>query len=177
MEQIDEMFFRKLFNLPSTAPRVGMFIECWKIPIRDVIKSRRIMFFKHLMHKDKDELLFKFLQAQELSPSKHNWICQVRKDLQDIKLNRSDAEIGNLAKVIFSKLVKKKIEVFTVKYLKGHSGSKTSQFDFRNISPAEYLFAPKLNVEQVQTLRNRNEGKFKILKHSKHVVPDLLPFP
>ena len=158
MEKIDEMLFRKIFNLPSTAPRVGMFIECGKIPIRHVVKSRRIMYFWHLMHKEKDELLVKFLEAQELSPSSHDWICQVRKDMQDIKLNLSDAEIENLSKDVFSKLVKRKIEVFTLQYLKGHSGSKTSQLDFKNISPAEYLFAPQLNLEQVQTLyklRNR----------------------
>ena len=53
--------------------------------------------------------------------------------MQDIKLNLSDAELGNLSKEIFSALVKKKIEVCNVKYLKGHSGSKTSQLDFKNI--------------------------------------------
>ena len=152
MEKIDEMLFRKIFYLTSTAPRVVMFIECGKIPIRHVVKSRRIMYFWHLMHKEKDELLVKFLEAQELSPSSHDWICQVRKDMQDIKLNLSDAEIENLSKDVFSKLVKRKIEVFTVQYLKGHSRSKTSQLELKNISSAEYLFAPQLNLEQVQTL-------------------------
>ena len=118
IEQIDEFFLRKLFHLPSTAPMVGMFVECGKIPIRHMVKSRRIMYFWHLRHKGKNELLVKFVEAQELSPSSHDRICQVRKDRQEIKLNLSDSEIRNLPPKKFSNLVKKKIKAFTAKYLR-----------------------------------------------------------
>ena len=109
LEQIDEMFFRRLFNLPSSAPRVGMYVECGKIPIRHLVKMRRIMYFWHIIHQDRNELLFKFLEAQELSISSNDWISQVRKDLLEIQLNLSDKEIFGMSKEIFGKNVKQKM--------------------------------------------------------------------
>ena len=126
LEQIDEMFFRKLFNLPSSAPRVGMYVECGKIPIRHLVKMRRIMYFWHIIHQDRNELLFKFLEAQELSISSNDWISQVRKDLLEIQLNLSDKEIFGMSKEIFGKNVRQKIEQNVIKYLKENSRSKTS---------------------------------------------------
>ena len=158
LEQIDEMFFRKLFNLPGSAPRVGMHAECGKIPIRHLIKMRRIMYFWHIMHTDKNELLQRFLSAQELSSSPRDWIIQVRKDMLELKLDLSDEQICKMSKDIFSKYVKRKIEENAVKYLKENSGSKTSNLQFKTISREEYLTSKELSIEQVQTLyklRNR----------------------
>ena len=158
LEQIDEMLFRKLFNLPCSAPRVGMYAECGRIPIRHLIKQRRLMYFWHILHKDKKELLFKFLEAQELSTSSNDWICQVRKDMSEISLNLSDEQISTMSKELFGKILKHKMEQNAVKYLKENSGSKTAQLDFTKISPAKYLTTSELSTEQVQTLyklRNR----------------------
>ena len=83
LEKIDKMFFMKLFSLPKSAPKEGMFIECGKMPIIFVIIMRRIMFYWSVLHRDKNELLHKFLTAQQLSPAKNDWIQQVRKNISD----------------------------------------------------------------------------------------------
>ena len=70
LEKVDEMFFRNLFSLAKSAPKEGMFIECGKMPIRFVIIMRRIMFYWIVLHRDENELLHKFLTAQQLSTSK-----------------------------------------------------------------------------------------------------------
>ena len=108
LEQIDQMFFRKLLNLPRSAPREGMYIECGKLPVRFILKTRRLMFFWHVLNKDKHEILYKFLSAQQLSSSRTDWIRQVRKDMSEIKLEISDGEIKNMSKEIFKKIVKPK---------------------------------------------------------------------
>ena len=106
------------------------------------------MYFWHIIHKDENELLFKFLEAQELSPSPHDWICQVRQDMTDIRLCLSDDEIRNVSEEMFGKLVKMKMQIFSVKYLKERTGSKTSQLECKSITPSEYLFAPQLNLSK-----------------------------
>ena len=115
------------------------------------------MYFWHIIHQDRNELLFKFLEAQELSISSNDWISQVRKDLL-IQLNLSDKEIFGMSKEIFGKNVRQKIEQNVIKYLKENSRSKTSQLEIKNISPAKYLTTSQLSTEEVQTLyklRNR----------------------
>ena len=57
----------KLFSLPKSAPKEGMFIECGKMPIRFMIIMRRIMFYWSVLHRDEKELLNKFLTVQQLS--------------------------------------------------------------------------------------------------------------
>ena len=160
LEQIDQMFFRKLLNLPRSAPREGMYIECGKLPVRFILKTRRLMFFWHVLNKDKHEILYKFLSAQQLSSSRTDWIRQVRKDMSEIKLEISDVEIENMSKEMFKKIVKQKIENCAVKYLQEikNSHSKTSQLQITKFQSAEYLKSNQLNLEEVQTLyklRNR----------------------
>ena len=66
LEQIDEMFFRKLFSLAKSAPREGMYIECGKMAIRFITWMRQIMYYRHILKK---ELINKFLTAQKITNS------------------------------------------------------------------------------------------------------------
>ena len=160
LEQIDQMFFRKLLNLPRSAPREGMYMECGKLPVRFVVKTRRLMFFWHVMHKEKHEILYRFLSAQQLSSSRTDWIQQVRRDMLEIKLVLSDSEVENMSKETFKKLLKQKIEISAVKYINEikKSHSKTSEIKFSKFQTAEYMKSNQLNKEEVETLyklRNR----------------------
>ena len=118
------------------------------------------MFYWHLLNKDQEELLYKFLAAQQLSTSKNDWIQQVRKDMKEIKLELNDETIKNMSKNMFKNIVKRKIEEYAVKYLRGikNSQSKISNLEIRKLEPAEYLTSPDLNKEEVKNLyklRNR----------------------
>ena len=50
IESIDEMFFRRLLEVPISVPKEGIYMEMGKIPIRFVIKMRRVMYWWHLVH-------------------------------------------------------------------------------------------------------------------------------
>jgi hypothetical protein len=154
LEQIDEMLFRKLFSLAQSAPREGMYIECGKMPIRFIVMMRRLMFYWHILHKDESELLYRFMSAQQLSTSPNDWIQQVRKNMSDIKLYLTEAQIKNMSKDVFRSKVKHHIEMSAVKYLNKlkHSHSKTSQLVINGFSPAQYMFSPLLDKEQVKVL-------------------------
>ena len=38
LEQIDELFMRKILNTPKTTPKVALYIECGKMPVRFIVK-------------------------------------------------------------------------------------------------------------------------------------------
>ena len=66
------------------------------------------MFYWSVLHRDENELLHKFLTAQQLSPVKNDWILQVRKYISDLQLNLGDNQIANMPKKIFERKLKQK---------------------------------------------------------------------
>ena len=58
LEKVDEMFYRRLLDVPLSVPKESLYIEGGKIPIRFIIKMRRMMYWWHLVHIDKTEVLY-----------------------------------------------------------------------------------------------------------------------
>ena len=56
-------------------------METGATPIQWVIAQRRINFLKHILGKDKDELVFKVFQAQKDTPTSGDFIQLVEKDI------------------------------------------------------------------------------------------------
>ena len=154
LEQIDEMWYRKMFSLAKSAPKEGMYIESGKMPIRFIIMTRRLPCFHNILHKNEDELLNRFLFAQQVWTGKKDWICQVRKNMTEIGSNLTDQEIEKMSYEEFKNKVKLKVRLFAIKYLKKlqHSHSKTKELVLEDFSPASYLMSPFLNKEEVQLL-------------------------
>ena len=84
------MYLRKFFDLPKSAPRLGLYSDCGKIPIKYLIKIRRLLFYWHILRLDKEELLFKFQLAQTLKPSKNDWVLTIKQDLKEININMNE---------------------------------------------------------------------------------------
>ena len=94
LESIDEMFFRRMWNVPISTHKEGLYIEGGKMPIRFVIKSRRVMFWWHLVNLDKTELLHKFYVAQKMNLNKGDWVEQLEKDKKELNLDWSDEKMS-----------------------------------------------------------------------------------
>ena len=156
LETIDEMFMRKLLDLPSSAPRISLYNECGKTPIKYLIKARRLMFYWHVLQLNSDELVFRFYTAQKLRSVKNDWVLQIDRDKTDIGLkNMSDEEIRQISKQKFKSFVKKKINEMKCKEFKEIQSkqSKTKNLVIRNSDlPAKYLLSKQLCVKEVQTL-------------------------
>ena len=81
LEEVDKIFMRQLFRVPKTCPIESFYLETGKIPLKFVIKTRRITYLHHLLTRDKDEMLYKVFEAQLENPIKNDWITQVEDDL------------------------------------------------------------------------------------------------
>ena len=97
LEQINEMYLRKILNVGKSYPKVGLYIECGRMPIRFIIKMRRILYLWHILTRENYELINKFYKVQNYSPSEGDWALQIRKDMADIELNLSEAEISSMS--------------------------------------------------------------------------------
>ena len=105
LERIDEMFIRRIFNLPISVPKESLYIETGALSIKYLIKIRRMMYLWQLLHTDKKELKFKFYSAQSLECSKDDWVEQVRKDKVELNLQVSDTQIIMMSQDKFRRLV------------------------------------------------------------------------
>ena len=154
LEQIDEMWMRKLFSLAKSAPKEGIYIESGKMPIRFIVMIRRLMYFWHVLHRNENELVNRFLSAQQIWTGRNDWISQVRKNMAEINLKLTDKQITDMKNEEFKKQVKTKVELFAIRYLKKLQSkhSKTSDLVFESFTPAKYLVSPYLSKDLVQLL-------------------------
>ena len=68
-----------------------------------------MLFYWHILHLEENELLFRFLAAQKLRPSKNDWILEVNKNMDEIDLKMSEEEVKNMSKIKFKTLVQRKM--------------------------------------------------------------------
>ena len=87
LQAIDEMFLRRLFDVPVTTPKESLYLEGGKMPVKFIIKSRRLMYWWHIVRLEKNELLYKVYMGQKLNPNKDDWICQLEQDKKDLNLD------------------------------------------------------------------------------------------
>ena len=152
LEQIDEIYQRKILNSPKTTPKVGIYMECGVMPLNYLIKMRRLLYYWHILHRDKDELIFKFYKVQYYSPSEGDWVHQVRKDMEDIRLGLSEEEITAMSKHRFKLILKQKISKLAISNLESRKKQKSMKLNIKKFEPQEYLMSKNLSISEVQTL-------------------------
>ena len=125
LEQVDQALLKTILEAPSSTPKVSLYLEMGCIPIRFIIKSRRIMFLHYILNQSENSLLFKFFNAQLENPVKGDWSEQVLLDISEIDLQLTMQEIKNLSKESFRAKVKKAIERAALIWLIEEKGKKS----------------------------------------------------
>ena len=109
LEVVDQFLLRRILEAPSSTPKVSLYLEMGCLPIRFIIKSRRIMFLHYILNQKQDSLIFKFFKAQLENPVKGDWSEQVKSDISEIGLKLTMEEISILSKESFRTKLKKGI--------------------------------------------------------------------
>ena len=68
LEVVDQFLLKRILEAPSSSPRVSLYLEMGCLPIRFIIKSRRIMFLHYILNQKQDSLIVKFFKAQLENP-------------------------------------------------------------------------------------------------------------
>ena len=103
-----------------------LYLELGVIPIRFIIQSRRLNFFKYLLSQPSNTIVSQVLEAQLNHPSRNDWGQTILKDLKDIGLDKTS--VKEMSKTQFRKFVQNKVEAYAFIYLSykklGHKKSK-----------------------------------------------------
>jgi hypothetical protein len=123
LEQVDEDLLRSVLECPRTTPKEMLYLEMNCIPIRFIIRSRRLNFLHYILHEDQNSLIFRFLQAQLDNPSKNDWVTSVHDDLKRLEIPPDFNAIMKTSAYTFKSDVKKEIVKDALKYLNHEKSS------------------------------------------------------
>ena len=159
LEQVDRIFFRKLFQVPNGTAIEAFYLETSSIPIRHILIGRRLLYYWDIISKNESELVRKVFDSQKVLSVKNDWALQIKPDLEDCEIDLSEFEISRLKRITFKKLVTEKIQHLAAKYLISlklqHSKSEHLKYSI-NMQP--YLRTESLKIEEKKLLfrvRNR----------------------
>ena len=135
---------------------------------------RRLLYYWHILHREKDELIFKFYTVQNISPSEGDWVQLVKKDISDIRLGLSEAEIKTMSKYQFKKIVKEKIVKLAASNLESRKKQKSMKLENMKFEPQEYLMSKNLSISEVQTLFKIRNNMIEVKENFKSSHENLL---
>jgi hypothetical protein len=83
LEEVDRLLLRTIFQVASSCPIVALYLELGCVPIGLMIRSRRVNYLHHLVHRNENEMLWKIFNTQWKYPSaRGEWSEQVKQDLE-----------------------------------------------------------------------------------------------
>ena len=148
LEQVDRIFFRRLFQVPNCTTIEAFYLETSAVPIRFLLTGRRLLYLWDILQKNESELVRKVYNSQKLFTAKNDWILQVKSDLDECGIFLTDNEIAMMKRISFKKLVKDKINLLSAQYLcslkERHSKSSNLQYS-KEMEP--YLRNELLSIE------------------------------
>ena len=110
LETVDELLLRRILKAPKTTPKEMLYLELGCVPLRNLIKKRRILFLYYLLHQDPGSMLYKFLETQLRNRNTKDWTSTVLKDLEELKWEINIDELKNMKKSGFKRMLNEKTE-------------------------------------------------------------------
>ena len=142
LEGVDRSFFRRIFQVPTSTPIAFLYLETGCIPIRYVMKIKRIMYLHHILTRKEDALITQAFWAQVHKPLKDDWCMVVGEDLMSIGLgNLSYEDIKNMEQETLRKLLHKKTNetAFMDLLAEKEKSSKLKSLKYNSLAIQPYL--------------------------------------
>ena len=145
---------RNLLNAHSKTSTEALYIETGAVPLRFIIQSRRLLYWKHLISINKERLISKVYNAQKYSPAKGDWSFSLNNDKEQFGINNSEEEIRRMSKYKFKKIVKTKMKELAKKYLLKlkNKHSKMEKIEFNKIGCKTYLNHSRISPSEAKLL-------------------------
>ena len=149
LEDCDLMLMRQLLNTCKTVAKESFYITFGKLPLRYIVKTRRLMYLWHILHTDESELIYKCYTSQTILPEKNDWYQQITQDKTDLNIHLQDEDIKQLSKYSFKKYIQDKIEGHCRNYLNKikYTHSKSNDLPPFSFMAQPYLYSKLFKVK------------------------------
>ena len=154
LEEVDKLLIRSILNAPISSCIESLYLELGLTPIRIILKSRRIAYYHYLVNLNKNEMLYKFFEAQYKYPGKDDWTLQVVQDLEDLGIPQDFTFMKSKSKLAFTSLLKVKTKEYTLGQLlvMKSKHSKMDNLTYTELKMQKYLKSDKIPVQEAQNL-------------------------
>ena len=149
LETVDTLLLRILLRAPKSVPKEMLYLELGVLPLREMIKQRRLNFLHYILSQDSGSLIYEVLQSQNKHRSKKDWISTVIADLVELDLKMKFENIQKISKAKWKSRVKYTIQVKTFEKLQSIKQTHVKVKDLEHISlEMQEYFMPN-NIENV----------------------------
>ena len=154
IEKVDEALLRGLLKAHSKLALEALYLETGSIPIRYIIKNRRLNYLYTVVAKEKEELVNEIYSAQKASPTEGDFCKLVEADKIEINLQIQDEEISQMNETKYKNIIKFKIKEAAFKRLLEikSNHSKLNNITYNKLEIQSYLQSPLFGSEDVQML-------------------------
>ena len=157
IESVDLMLLRNILGAPKTVAKEIIYLELGLLPLRDIIKQRRLNFLHYILNQGPNSIMFKVFETQQKYKTKKDWVTSIENDIKDLDINVTFENIKMMSKFTWKSLVKNSIHQKTLKILENMklTHSKVKDLKYIRIQMQDY-FMPNtienMNKEDVQNI-------------------------
>ena len=98
LNDLDMQLLRRCLLTGSKSPQCLMLLELGLVSVSYLVKKKRIMYLYHLLTSDDSSLVSQIFRKMASLSKKGDWVHTVLKDLKDLNIQLSFAQIANLSK-------------------------------------------------------------------------------
>ena len=148
---------RNLIGAPKTVPKEILFLELGVVPLREIVKQKRLNFLHYILSQEKESIIYRVFESQRRHRNKKDWVTSVEKDLEELELNISFEEIRKMTKYRWKNIVKNTVHknAFFKLEAKKQTHSKVKDLEHIRLEMQDY-FMPNgienMNKEEVQLI-------------------------
>ena len=148
LETVDVQFLRSVLRAPRATPKEMLFLELGCIPLRELIKKRRILFLHYILNESQESMINKFLKTQLKTQKPKDWTTQVLKDLKEFQIELNLEELKDIKKSKLKRILKKAVDEKAFEKLtdlkNGHS--KVMNLKYSKLKMRNYLKANRFRI-------------------------------
>ena len=154
LEDIDLMLIRKIVKGHSKAPKETFFMETGLLPFKFITIKRRLMYLQTILKKPKSEQVRKVYEVQKMMYTKGDWFQLVEENKRDLKIEKSDEEIGSMSKERFRFIVNKSVEKKAMEYLNNLAlkHQKSKPLIKEKLMMEKYFLDPNFTKSEIELL-------------------------
>ena len=157
LETVDLQLLRTILGAPKTVPKEMLYLELGVIPLREMIRQRRLNFLYYILTQDKEAILFRVFEAQKNNRNRKDWVTSVTQDLEELELDVSFETIQEMGKEKWRNTVRNTIQLKSFRKLEKikETHSKVKNIKHSRLEMQDYLMpndVEKMTKDEVQMI-------------------------
>ena len=114
------------------------------------LKKKRILYFFNIVNRPQNQAVYTYFMVQYSRGSSSDWVTNVLKDFDDLKIDSSFTSLKQISSSRFKKEINEKIRNYAFQSLmeRKEKKSKLSKLSYEKLELQKYLFDEKTTVAE-----------------------------